>query len=252
MGKCQEEVEEVGRGTVPLLPKEDSSGLAGGVFYERTLKKTTGKLHGVAHGAWHGCGVVWMGRVTVSLSMWLRRLLCQELGGETKDVSFGRIDFFPARSSFPFPLGHGEMKDRWRDEGQMVYCMRTQWREQAMAKTPRMKSGEPWQSSWPAIISPLKMATSSSLVCTLPALQVLWGGKGLPVKLSCETGRMPFCGSCLYCPLLQVWLIFLPGASVSSSLPFFCLSPFIITIWVLLLGTQPSRCRHTWQCCAGM
>ena len=44
MGKCQEKLEGVGGGTVPLLPREDSSGLAVGPFCERTLKKTTGKV----------------------------------------------------------------------------------------------------------------------------------------------------------------------------------------------------------------
>lgn len=64
-----------------------------GAFCERTLTKTTGELAlpmepGMAVAL---CG---MGRVTVSLSMWLRRLSCQELGGQMKDVSFGRMDFF--------------------------------------------------------------------------------------------------------------------------------------------------------------
>lgn len=81
-------------------------------FCDRTLKKT-GKLvlptePGMAVVL---CG---LGKVTVSLSLWLRRLLSQELGGEMKHVSFGRTDFFPARSSFLSPLRYGEMKERWR------------------------------------------------------------------------------------------------------------------------------------------
>lgn len=42
-----------------------------------------------------------MGKVTVPPLIWLRRLLCQELGGEIKDAFFGRIDFF-----LPGPPSH--------------------------------------------------------------------------------------------------------------------------------------------------
>lgn len=83
-------------------------------FCERTLKKTTGK---VVLPTEPGMAVVLcgLGRVTVSLSLWLRRLLCQELGDEMKEVSFGRTELFPARSSFLSPLRYGAMmKDRWR------------------------------------------------------------------------------------------------------------------------------------------
>lgn len=49
---------------------------------------------GAARGAWHGCGAVWSGvGDSVPLSV-VERLLCHRLGGEMKDVSFGRIDFF--------------------------------------------------------------------------------------------------------------------------------------------------------------
>lgn len=115
MGKCQEKLEGVGGGTVPLLPREDSSGLAVGPFCERTLKKTTGKVvlpmePGMAVAL---CG---LGRVTVTLSMWLGRLSCQELDSEDEGCFIWEnrlVFFFPARSSFSSLLRHGEMKDRW-------------------------------------------------------------------------------------------------------------------------------------------
>lgn len=50
---------------------------------------------GTAHGAWHGSGVV------SAPLIWLRGLLCQELGGEIKDAFFGRIDSF-----LPGPPSH--------------------------------------------------------------------------------------------------------------------------------------------------
>lgn len=67
--------------------------------------------------------------------------------------------------------------------------MRTQWREEAIAKTPK---DEEWQALTVVLASshvPLKMAIPSKLVCMLPVLQVLWSGKGLHVKLSCEMGK---------------------------------------------------------------
>lgn len=117
-----------------------------------------------------------------------------------------------------------------------------------MAKTPQGRrvvspAGlQPFpRGSWPY---PLAWS-----VCT--AIAGVQGGKGLHVTLGCVMGRVAFRGSHLYCPLLQVWRILLPGASLSF--PSLCLPPppFIITIWVLLLGTQPSRCCHNWQYCIG-
>lgn len=69
-------------------------------FCERTLKKTTGKLVLPTE---PGMAVVWcgLGRVSASLSLWLRRLLCQELGGEVGDVSFGRTDVFSCQALLP-------------------------------------------------------------------------------------------------------------------------------------------------------
>lgn len=58
-------------------------------------------------------------------------------------------------------------------------------------------------------------------VCTVIA--GVQGGKGLHVTLGCEMRRVAFCGSHLHCPLLQVWQIFLPGASLSF--PSLCLPP---------------------------
>lgn len=142
MGTCQEKLEGVG-GTDCATTTQ--GGLVG-AFCERTLKKTTGKVvlpmePGMAVAL---CG---LGRVTVTLSMWLRRLSCPELGSEDEGCFIWENRLFcfvfPARSSFPSPLRLGEMKDRWRDEGQMEYRTRIQWRDQAMAKTPRMKNEEP-------------------------------------------------------------------------------------------------------------
>lgn len=87
-----------------------------------------------------------------------------------------------------------------------------------MAKTPQGRrvvspAGlQPFpRGSWPY---PLAWS-----VCT--AIAGVQGGKGLHVTLGCVMGRVAFRVSHLYCPLLQVWWIFLPGASLSF--PSLCL-----------------------------
>lgn len=76
------------------------------------------------------------------------------------------------------------------------------------------------------------------------------------MKLGCEMEGVPF----FFFSFLWISFVLSTLTSVTDFypwyLPLLSLSlptpSFIITIWVLLLGTQPSRFRHNWQYCTGM
>lgn len=107
---------------------------------------------------------------------------------------------------------------------------------------------------WPPASFLLKMAKSSCLVCVCHCASVGGGGRGGGACLL--SWDLEWVGTFLWIPFGLSTLTsevsdFLPGAFLSfppSPPPLFHLS---ITIWVLLLGTQPTRCRHAWQCCTG-
>lgn len=133
--------------------------------------------------------------------------------------------------------------------------MRTQRRKRAIAKTPRKKDGERWQSC----LAPGQFPAEDGQIL-LPGLCLplceRGGGGGRGGGACLLSWDLEWVGTFLWIPFGLSTLTsevsdFLPGAFLSfppSPPPLFHLS---ITIWVLLLGTQPTRCRHAWQCCTG-
>ena len=114
---------------MPLLPKESSLRLAVRPFI-RALRERQGDPGvrqvgtGTAQGAWHR---LWhcedWGRVAVPLANLVETVVPGVRTEETRCVCvcmcarvlFGRTDFFSARTSFPFPLRHGNWSNRQRE-----------------------------------------------------------------------------------------------------------------------------------------
>ena len=129
--------------------------------------------------------------------------------------------------------------------------MRTQRRKHAIAKTPRKEDGEAGSPAWPPASFLLKMARSSRLVCICYSAGVAGEGRAcLLAGVWNEKGTLlwiPFGRSTLTSEMSGL----LPSALRPSPLPPPQPRFISITTWVLPLGTQPTRCRHTWQRCTG-